>query len=170
MADTTIPPLGQLSTTRTPIQQIYSQSTSPPTHCQTITNPPILNPIPICDKCMPIKGLFLIITKLSPSTHLMSILHNSTGKMCLLPGNTSRSIQHISNIKSVDLGPMPMPISRKFTSSDKMPILHIKCQYFTNLPIHNQSCPNTDQCKWQMYSYLLEQELYWDPTTGLDGG
>ena len=115
LADTTMPPLGQLSTTRTPIQQIYSQSTSPPTHCQTITNPPILNPIPICDKCMPIKGLFLNITNLSPSTQLMSILHNTTGQMCLLPGNTARSIQHRSNIKSGYLGPMQMPISRKFT-------------------------------------------------------
>ena len=96
----------------------------------------------------------------SPSTQLMSILHNTTGKMCLLPGNTSRSIQHRSNIKSVDLGPMPMPISRKFTSSDKMPILHIKCQYFTNLPIHNQSCPNTGQYIWTIVLLSFGTSLY----------
>ena len=157
MADTTIPPLGQLSTTRTPIQQIYSQSTSPPTHCQTITNPPILNPIPICDKCMPIKGLFLNITNLSPSTQLMSILHNTTGQMCLFPGKLlgQSSTDQTSNPSIWDqcqcqsLGNSP--------SSDKMPILHMQCQYFTNLPIHNQSCPNTGQCKWpmcSMYSYI----------------
>ena len=85
------------------------------------------------------------------TTHVNPTQYNWTNVS--LSGKTARSIQHRSNIKSVDLGPMPMPISRKFTSSDKMPILHIKCQYFTNLPIHNQSCPNTGQYIWPFRSY-----------------
>ena len=123
LADTTMPPLGQLSTTRTPIQQIYSQSTSPPTHCQTITNPPIFNPMPICDKCMPIKGLFLNITNLSPSTQLMSILHNTTGQMCLFPGKLlgQSSTDQTSNPSIWD--------QCQCQSLGNSPVL-IRCQYY----------------------------------------
>ena len=102
------------------------------------------------------------------TTHVNPTQYNWTNVS--LSGKTARSIQHRSNIKSVDLGPMPMPISRKFTSSDKMPILHMQCQYFTNLPIHNQSCPNTGQYIWTIVLLSFGTSLYGGKAISLDGG